>query len=70
MIQALAAVIIPPDRGDMGETVVGLRGDVGSCGSGEGEGEGCADEQRDVEEKLHFDEGEEMKIAGREERLE
>ena len=70
MIQALAAVIIPPDRGDMGETVVGLRGHVRSCGSGEGEDEGCADEQRDVEEKLHFDAGEGMKIARRKERFE
>ncbi len=69
MIQAQAGVIIAPDWGDTGEAVVGMGGDGQGCGSGEGEDEGCADEQHDVEEGVHFDEGEEMEMAGREERL-
>ena len=58
MNQALASVILTPDWGDMGEAVVGFGRDGESCGSGEGEDESCADQQRDVvvEEQLHFDE--------------
>lgn len=52
----------------MGEAVVVVREDGGSCGCGEGEDEGCADEQGGVEEELHFDEEEkmEMEMVGRE----
>ena len=64
MNQALASVILAPDGGDVGEAVVSFRRDGESCGSGKGDDEGCADQQRDVvvEEELHidgdFDEGE------------
>ena len=64
MNNALASVILAPDGGDMGEAVVRFRRDGESCGSGKGDDEGCADQQRDVvvEEELHsdggFDEGE------------
>ena len=69
MIQALAAVILAPYWGSIREAVVGVRGDWENCGCWEGEDEGCADEQRDIVEEVHFDEGKEMEIAGREDRL-
>ena len=64
MNNALASVILAPDGGDMGEAVVGFRRDGESCGNGQSDDEGCADQQRDVvvEEELHLygdlDEGE------------
>lgn len=54
-------VIIAPDWRDIGEAIVGVRGDREGCGYGKGEDEGCADEQRDTE-KHHFDDGEEMEM--------
>ena len=41
----------------MGEAIVGVRSDGEVCGYGEGEHDGCADEQGDTEE-IHFDDGE------------
>ena len=70
LTDALAGLIFAPDWGDMGEAVVVVRGDGGSCGCGEGEDEGCADEHSGVEEELHFDEEKiEIEMAGREDIL-
>ena len=58
-------VIIAPDLGDMREAIVSVRGDGEGCGYGEGEDDGCANEQGD-EEKVHFDDGGETEMAAKE----
>lgn len=58
-------VIIAPDLGDTREAIVSVRGDGEGCGYGESEDDGCADKEGD-KEKLHFDDGVETEMAGRE----
>lgn len=52
----VAAVIVAPYWGDMGEAIVGVGRNGEGWGYGEGEDEGCADKQGDTEE-FHFDDG-------------